>query len=381
MISWAIERSRETPDIVARRISVKPEKLISWERGDTRPSFRQAQELAKKLKIPFGYLYLSSPPAETLPLPDLRTMAGTPPRKPSPDFLDVLYDVFRKQEWYRQYLEEENAFPIPFVGKFKLDDDPNAVAADVRGTLGIDNKLRQECHSWEEFLKELVYRAEEARVLVLRSGIVLSNTHRKLDVEEFRGFAISDDLAPLIFINENDFKAAQIFTLAHELAHIWVGKSGVSNPNYMLRSKQQQNTIDQFCDRIAAEILIPNDDFLIRWNGFSSLDDNLDKLARHYRVSAFVVLRRAFEFDMIPDDTFRAKYQELLAKSRKKKSGGGDYYSLVLSRNSAILTKSLILAASEGRLLPTEAAGLLNLKVSRLNAVESYILFGEPKHA
>jgi Zn-dependent peptidase ImmA (M78 family) len=149
----------------------------------------------------------------------------------------------------------------------------------------------------------------------------------------------------------------------------------------MLRSKQQQNTIDQFCDGIAAEILIPNDDFLIRWDGFSSLDDNLDKLARHYRVSAFVVLRRAFEFDMIPDDTFRAKYQELLAKSRKKKSGGGDYYSLVLSRNSAILTKSLILAASEGRLLPTEAAGLLNLKVSRLNAVESYILFGEPKHA
>lgn len=381
MISWAIKRSRETPDSVAHKLNVKTEKLIAWERGDTRPSFRQAQVLAKKLRIPFGYLYLSTPPAENLPLPDLRTVAGATPHKPSPDFLDILYDVFRKQEWYRKYLEEENALPVPFVGKFNLDDDPNAIAANIRDTLGIDDKLRQECHSWEEFLKEFVYRAEKARVLVLRSGIVGSNTHRKLDVEEFRGFAISDNLAPLIFINENDFKAAQIFTLAHELVHLWIGMSGVSNPNYMLRSKQQQHIIDQRCDGIAAEILIPGDDFLIRWSDFDGLDDNLNRLSRHYRVSAFVVLRRAHEFDKIPDDTFQTKYQELLARSKKKGGGGGDYYSLVLSRNSAVLTNSLILAASEGRLLPTEAARLLNIKVAKLNAIESYVLFGETAHA
>ena len=380
MISWAIERSRETPDNIARKLNVKPEKLSAWEKGDTRPSIRQAQDLAKKLNIPFGYLYLSTPPTESLPLPDLRTTADATPRRPSPNFLDVLYDAFRKHEWYREYLQEEDASPLPFVGKFTLDDDPKNVGKDIRDTLTIDDKLRQNCDSWQQFLTEFIRRAEQSRVLVLRSGIVGSNTHRLLDVEEFRGFAITDNLAPLIFINETDYKVAQIFTLAHELAHLWIGRSGISNPNYMLRSKEQKNVIDQFCDSAAAEVLVPTDDFLARWNHFYSLNKNLDRLARHYRVSQFVVLRRAYEFNEIQDDEFRVKYRELLKKpTRKKDDGGGNYYNLVLSRNSSTLTRSLILAASEGRVLPTEAARLLNVGVTKLNAIESYI-FGEPRH-
>jgi Zn-dependent peptidase ImmA (M78 family)/DNA-binding XRE family transcriptional regulator len=380
MISWAIERSQETPENIARKLNVKPEKLIAWEKGDTRPSIRQAQELAKKLYIPFGYLYLSTPPRESLPLPDLRTTGDITPRRPSPNFLDVLYDAFRKQEWYREYLQEEGAHPLPFVGKFTLDDDSKVVAKDIVDLLAIDDKLRKSCDSWEEFLTEFIRRAERSRVLVLRSGIVGSNTHRPLDINEFRGFAISDNLAPLIFINEADYRVAQIFTLAHELAHLWIGQSGVSNPNYMLRSKEQQNVIDRSCDSIAAEVLVPTDDFLVRWNDFHSLDSNLGRLAHHYRVSTFVVLRRAYEFNKIQYEQFQVKYQELLKKSARKKNKGGNYYNLVLSRNSVTLTRSLILAASEGRVLPTEAARLLNIGVAKLDAIESYIMFGEPRH-
>lgn len=380
MVSWAIKRSRKTPDIIARQLSIKLEILNAWEEGDSRPSFRQAQLLAKNLRVPFGYLYLNAPPKESLPLPDLRTMTSTDDHKPTPDFLDLLYDVFRKQEWYREYLEEEEVSPVPFIGKFNLNDNPSTIASDIRDTLGIDDSLRQECDNWEEFLKRLIYRSEMHRVLVLRSGIVGNNTYRKLDVQEFRGFAISDDLAPVIFINGNDYKTAQIFTVAHELAHLWIGASGISNPNYALRSKQQRHIIDQFCDNIAAEVLIPSDDFLMRWNEFVKLDNNLNRLARHYRVSAFVVLRRAYEFDKITDEIFRGKYQDLLSRIRKKKPSGGDYYSSVLSRNSATFTKSLIMAASEGRVLPTEAARLLNVKVAKLNAVEGYVLFGEPSN-
>jgi Zn-dependent peptidase ImmA (M78 family)/DNA-binding XRE family transcriptional regulator len=380
MISWAINRSRETPDTIARKLGIKPEKLGAWEKGVMRPSLRQAQELAKKLNIPFGYLYLSAPPTESLPLPDLRTSADATPRRPSPNFLDVLYDAFRKQEWYREYLQEEDTSPLPFVGKFTVEDDPKNVGRDIQDTLAIDDKLRQSCDSWQEFLTEFIRRAEQSRILVLRSGIVGSNTHRLLDVEEFRGFAITDNLAPLIFINETDYKVAQIFTLAHELVHLWIGKSGISNPNYVLRSREQKNTIDRFCDATAAEVLVPTDDFLVRWNHFYSLDKNLDRLARHYRVSPFVILRRAHEFEEIQDEEFQTKYHELLKKPRRKKDdGGGNYYNLVLSRNSVTLTRSLILAASEGRVLPTEAARLLNVGVTKLNAIESYV-FGEPRH-
>lgn len=380
MISWAIERSQETPDNIARKLNIKPEKLRAWEKGDSRPSIHQAQELAKKLHIPFGYLYLKTPPRERLPLPDLRTTVDTTPRRPSPNFLDVLYDSFRKQEWYREYLQAEGASPLRFVGKFTLGDDSKNVGRDIRDTLEIDDKLRRSCDTWEQFLTGFIRRAEESGILVLRSGIVGSNTHRPLDIEEFRGFAISDALAPLIFINETDYKVAQIFTLAHELAHLWIGQSGISNPNYMLRSKEQRNAIDQFCDSTAAEVLTPADDFLARWNDFYSLDNNLGRLAHHYRVSTFVVLRRAYEFDKIQFDQFQVKYQELLKKSIRPKPKGGNYYNLVLSRNSVTLTRSLILAASEGRILPTEAAHLLNIGVTKLNSIESYVLFGDPRH-
>jgi Zn-dependent peptidase ImmA (M78 family) len=300
---------------------------------------------------------------------------------PSPDFLDVLYDAFRKQQWYHDYLEQDNASPIPFIGRFNLNDDTKIIAVDISKTLNISNYMRQECNSWEQFLTEFIRRAERARVLVLRSGIVGSNTHRQLNVQEFRGFAISDDLAPLVFINGRDYKTAQIFTLAHELAHLWIGQSGISNPDYMLRSKEQRHRIDQVCDSIAAEVLIPSVDFLLRWDDSYELDDNLDRIARKYRVSTFVVLRRAYEFGKIQRELFALKYGELLGRvTRKKTDDGGDYYKLVLSRNSRTFTSALVVATGEGRVLPKEAAALLNIRVSKLRAIENSVLASEFMH-
>lgn len=377
LIAWARERSHETVESAARKVKTEPDKLAAWESGRERPSLRQAQDLARKLRIPFGYLYLSHPPEEKLPLPDLRTVAGAPPLKPSPDFLDVLYDVLRKQQWYREYLEGENTPPVPFIGKFKLGDDPKTIAADVRETLGINDDLRQKSQIWGLSLMEFVRKAECARVLVLRSSIVGNNTKRHLDVEEFRGFAISDALAPLVFINSSDAKAAQIFTLAHELAHLWIGQSGISNPDYAQRSSQQQNTIDRQCDSIAAEILVPEDDFALRWNDFNTLADNLGTLAAHYRVSAFVVLRRAYELGKVQTDEYRDQYKELLRKHRREGDaggGGGNFYLTLLSRNSNTFTTVLMTAAAEGRVPPREAANLLNVRIATLRGIENYFL-------
>lgn len=374
MIEWAIDRVDEDYVELARKLNVKPEKINDWKNGYAFPTFRQAQELAKKLKIPFGYLYLDTPQKEDLPLPDLRTVPLTVSLRPSADFIDVLYDSLRKQQWYREYLQQEDASPIPFIGKFSFNDDINTIAANIRATLDINDDLRQKCSTWEEFLTELVRRAEQSRILILRSGIVGSNTHRKLDVEEFRGFVISDELAPLVFINGSDYKTAQIFTLIHELAHLWIGQSGISNPDYKLRSKEQQNRIDQLCDVIAAETLVPSEDFNLRWNDSYRLDDNLDSLARKYRVSQFVVLRRAYELDKIQRELFLQKYHELLERiTRKKSDGGGDFRKLLLSRNSSTFTNTLLVAMKEGRVLPTDAAALLNVRVSTLRTIENLL--------
>ena len=378
LLKWARDRWDYSIEAVAKKINVNPSQLEAWEKEDSkvRPTFRQARDLAKKLNIPFGYLFLSEPPRESVPLPDLRTIKGKNPLNPSPNFLDILYDAFRKQEWYHEYLEEENVPPVPFVGRFNLANDPKVIAIDIANTLGINDDLRETCNDWKQFLLELVRRAEKAHVLVMRSGIVGSNPYRTLDVQEFRGFAISDALAPLVFINENDYKTAQIFTLVHELAHLWIGNSGISNLDF--RSRQQSNAIDQLCDRIAAEVLVPSDDFVIRWGDFIGLKRNLQRLAHHYKVSTFVILRRAYDLDKVNFQQFEQLYDGLLEMVTPKRSdGGGHYYKSVLSRNSPTLTKLLMSAASEGRVLPSEVSGLLNIKISHFNNLEAFIAFGE----
>lgn len=377
LIQWARERSHLAIDTAAEKLTIKPEKLEAWEKeGNERPTFRQAQNLAQKFHIPFGYLFLSAPPEEKLPLPDLRTVAGAQAYPPSPEFTDVLNDVLRKQQWYREYQESEGAQEVPFIGRFTLSDNPETIAVNIRDTLGIDNRMRSESDNWEIFLRDFIQRAESAGILVLRSGIVGNNTGRKLNVEEFRGFAISDNLAPVVFINGQDAKAAQIFTLAHELAHLWIGESGISNPDYRKRSSQQEHIIDRFCDQVAAETLVPKQDLLSYWQDSETLNNNLRALTARYRVSPFVILRRAYENEKVSADDYHTQYQELLADHKRVKSqkGGGNFYRNLLARNSNTLTITLLVAAAEGRVSHRDTARLLNVKVKTLPTIQNELL-------
>jgi transcriptional regulator with XRE-family HTH domain len=229
-IQWAIKRAGTNPTELASRIkTVKAEQIKAWESGESLPTFSQAEILADRLRIPLAVFFMRQPPKLDIPVPDLRTIGNNQARTFSLDFIDVLNDALVKQEWYREYLEESKAPRLPFVGKFKPNGNFVAVAADMAATLGVNDELRAECATWESFLSCFVRQAEGLRVMVMRGGVVQHDTSRGLDAKEFRGFVISDDLAPLVFINSKDAKAAQTFTLAHELAHIWIGKSGISN--------------------------------------------------------------------------------------------------------------------------------------------------------
>lgn len=364
LVTWAREREGLSPEKAAQRIDAR---LDSWEKGLARPTFRQAEDLAQKLHIPFGYLFLSAPPVEELPLPDLRTAAHEPPLEPSPELSDLLQDVLRKQEWYRDYRQDEGAQRLPFVGRYSIGDDGDRIATDIRGTLGVNEEMRAKAKTWEDFLRALIRQAESAGVLVLRSGVVGNNPHRTLNVEEFKGFAINDDLAPLVFINAQDWKAAQIFTLAHELAHLWIGQSGISNVDYRKRSSEQQNRIERLCDQVAAETLVPKEHFLSQWEDRSAVDENLETLARRYRVSQFVILRRAYENDKVAADEYRHYYAELVAKVKGRSTkGGGNFYANLAARNSSTLTLALLTATAEGRVSHRDAARLLNVRIKTL---------------
>src|SRR3954453_6204481 len=209
LLRWAREREGLTSPEAAQRFHVSLELWEEWESGYALPTLRQVEVLATRLNVPLGYLFLSEPPTERLPIPDLRTMADESLAAPSVDLRDVVNDVLLKQEWYRDYQESQGAEPIRFIKSFSEQDNPATVASNIRKTIGINEVLRHEARSRDEYVRKLIQRVEAVGILVLRSRIVYNNVRRPLNHTEFRGFAISDPLAPLIFINGRDAKAAQ----------------------------------------------------------------------------------------------------------------------------------------------------------------------------
>ena len=378
LLTWARQRRGMDLTVLASTLNVKPEAVSAWESGELRPTFRQAQSFAKALYVPFGYLYLLEPPVEELPIADFRTIPGQTPPKPSPDLLDLLNDVIGKQQWYREYRESEGVEELPFIGRFAASDSEEAVAADIRDVVDVDG-ARQQASNWEDFMRTLTRNAENLGIMVMRSGIVGSNTRRALDVKEFRGFSVSDHIAPLIFINGRDFKGAQLFTLAHEMAHIWIGEGGLSNPDYGLDSEYQDSAVELFCNRVAAETLVPSDDFQARWSSDGpSLSSNLNKLSRHYKVSSMVILRQAHDCNLVTDFEYRESYSQLAARASQttlsSKPGGNPYHNLT-ARNGSAFVKAVITSAAEGALMSSEAADLLGVNVKTLSKVASR-LFG-----
>lgn len=366
LLRWARERA----NIPLSQLTTKFKKFAQWQDGRKRPSFSQAQKVAQALRVPFGYLFLSSPPSEGTPIPDLRTIPASERGSFSVDFIDVLNDAILKQEWYRDFLQSEGAESLPFIGKYSATDNPNRVAADIRQHLGIENGYREKLPTWEAFLSDLIKRVEDLRILVLRAGIVGSNTRRPLSVEEFRGFVITDSLAPLIFINGKDARAAQIFTLVHELAHLWMGQSGIDNPDLAHRDVERDDRVERLCNHVAAEVLVPEGSFLTDWKSNRSTVENVRTLSRQYRVSSLVILRRAFDLRKLGWQEYTTAYRDEIDRFQTRTTkGGGDYYSNLESRNSRHLIRTVLMEAFEGNLLYRDAASLLGVKVDKLERV------------
>ena len=380
IITWARDRLKWDREKLAKRVGVNVRTLIAWETGDKRPSQRQATKLAAKLYVPLGYLWLSAPPALEVPIPDLRTVSDVMSQPPSADFIDVLYDARRKQHWYREYVQSEGARPLPFVGRFPLKDDPrvNDVADDMRTAIGIDD-ARQESKTSPQFLSFLTKNAGRIGILVLQSGKVGSNTHRTLDANEFRGFALIDDLAPLAFINSADTLAARIFTLAHELAHVWIGESGISNPTTFDIGLQEDNRINRFCNRVAAELLMPTASFVNEWQQDKTIEENTTAMTRFYHVSRTAVLIRAYEHELLPEDIYHRQLERLRHwENQEPTGGGGNFWNNFLASNSRALVHAVLTSTAEGRISERDAATLLSLTNRKtLRAAQEKYIHGQ----
>ncbi len=308
-----------------------------------------------------------------LDIPDLRTVGSQTTPDISLEFRNLYHEILRKQEWFKEYQIQEGATPLSFIGKYSIKSHYKKVADDIAMVLFVDDELRTATGNWEQFINKFIEQAEAAGVLIMRNSVVGNDTHRHLSVEEFRGFAISDPIAPLIFINSGDAKSAQIFTLAHELAHLWIGASGISNPTMdRKRNGNQSQKIEAFCNKVAAELLVPEAQLLSDWNYQLYSQDNIDQLSKKYRVSQLVIARRGYDLELLDYDEFQEFYIKALQLDKGKKekqsqsAGGPSFYLTQKSRNGRLFSRSVIAAAFEGRLPLREAGSLLGVKPGKL---------------
>lgn len=362
VVTWAIENSPLTRAEIAKKLKLSPDQLRSWERG-VHPPFGKAEALSKALGVPFGYLFLSEPPQVDLPLPDFRAKGHRV--RPSTEFLQLLNDVLVKQDWYRDYLNESmRPAKLKFVGSFDHKSSVSAVATDIRKTLEITAALRTGIGSHSDYLSTLARHAEGVGILVMRSSIVGNVTRRSLPLDEVQGFAIADELAPVVFINSADYKAAQIFTMAHELAHIWIGQSAITTPDQV---SPGTNAVEAFCNRVAAAVLVPRSEFIGAWKSLSANEPRLNMLAKRFWVSTLVVLRRAHELELISDAEFaRLLREERRAVTKGAKPSGGDFYRNVFVRMGARFTYTVLGEVNRNSLLLRDGARLLGVSVPTL---------------
>lgn len=366
MFEWARLRARLDVGDLARRFP----RLLDWEAGRAMPTFRQLESYAAATHAPLGFFLLPEPPAEEVPIPDFRTRDQRPVQTPSANLLDTIYLCQARQDWYRDHARAAREDPLMFVGSVRVGADVVATAATIGTTIGFD--ARRLAHTWEDALRTFIQQAEGAGVLVMRSGIVGNNTHRPLDPDEFRGFALADPLAPVVFANGADTKSGQMFTLAHELVHVWCGQTALSDedPRFL-----DVTDTEAWCNAVAAELLVPQASMREAFEGTSPLADETRRLARRFKVSTLVILRRVFDIGGLSRNAFWRAYDAELERLRAmgdQGAGGGSFHFTEASRVSRRFAQALVISTLEGQTLYRDAFRMLGI-----SKMETFRDFGQ----
>ena len=355
LYKWAAERSRLDLDELAHRFPKLPE----WISGDWVPTLKQIEKFARATGTAVGYFFLPEPPEEQIPIPDLRTIGDSAVNRPSGNLLDTVYQCQQRQDWYREYARSSGLHELGWVGSLGTSTPPADAARQITEALSFSVELRGA--NWAEAFTNLRARADGLGVLVMVNGVVGSNIHRKLDPQEFRGFALSDEFAPLVFVNGSDTPAAQIFTLAHELAHIWLGESALSDADLSMQTADRK--VEVWCNQVAAELLVPMQRIRTEFDPKAELAAELQRLARKFKSSTLVVLRRIHEAGYLSWEEYRRLYLDEYERAMEsRRDGGGSFYNTQPARVSRTFARAVISSTLEGHTSFTDAFQMLGFK-------------------
>ncbi|MBC6401469.1 MAG: ImmA/IrrE family metallo-endopeptidase [Ekhidna sp.] len=353
MLTWAIERAGYDPSEFAQKMP----QVTTWLNGEKKPTVKQLEKFSKKVYLPYGYLFLPEPLEESLPIPFFRTK-DKKGEKISLNVYDTILTLQRRQGWLKEYLQDNDFEPLKYVGQFKKSQDVKAIVNSIRETLDLAEDWARHRRNWQDALNHLVETIEDKGIITVFNGVVENNTYRTIEVEECRGFVLVDDFAPFMFINNADSKAAQLFTIVHELAHIWTGHSA----GFDFRTLQPaDDPIEILCDKVAAEFLVPEDTFNDQWHENS----NIQNCSQFFKVSEIVIARRALDTGKIPREQFFEFYKEYKNREVVKKQNqgsGGNFYATVRKRLSPTFVSHIHNAVKTGKLLYRDAYKLTGMK-------------------
>lgn len=380
VLKWARESARMTEETAAAKVSVPVDRFKEWEEGTSRPTIRQAQMLAKAYKRPFALFFLPEVPRDFQPLQDFRKIGS---KDLTTSSIFIIREIQQKQAWISDVYSENQEEKLAFVGRFSIKDNPQIVAKDILDTL----KINPVSYKTDNPIKEWIDSAETNGIFVSRTSFIHSRL--KLDSKELQGFAIADPYAPFVFVNSEDWNAPQLFTLVHELAHIWIAETGISNevePD--LKNRDKFHPIELFCNEVSANALMPKEIVLnFDSSSFQSSKD-VFKVAKQLGVSSFALLVRALNLNIISKSTYQKlkkqadiDFSEYLKKEADKKAkqkekdkqGAPNYFLLQLNRNSRLFTQTVLDAFRGGFIEPTLASNLLNVQVNKFSKLETQL--------
>ena len=329
----------------------------NWITGEKLPTLKQLADFAKAIRIPFGFLFVENPPELKTGVPLFRTNKKDPVFNYSDELRDTIFYIQKRQHWLREFLQSEGEEPLKFAGRYKNETSPKKLAEIIRRDINLPKNWNNNLNSKTDAFKYLIEKIELAGVFVAINGIVENNTKRPLNLDEFRGFVLYDKYAPYIFINGRDFPGGKIFTLIHELVHIWVGVSAVSEYDKL---KTSEDHIEKLCDATAAELLVPEEALRTQWNVVKKSQHPIRLLEKVFKVSQLVIARRLLDNSLLTKQEYFAFYNTYI-EGFKNKTEGGNFYYTQNSRVGRAFFDKVLHATHLGKLLYTDAYKLTSL--------------------
>jgi Zn-dependent peptidase ImmA (M78 family)/DNA-binding XRE family transcriptional regulator len=385
MLKWAREKSGYDLIGAAKRINnIKPEKLKEWEEGIRKPTIKQALKMAEVYRRPLSAFYLNEPPVGvTIAIKDFRTLPDVTQKYFSPALLMEHRSAIARRDLFLELIENESVGTFPKLGSISLRDDPEQVGQEIRKLLKFDWTIQKKMTNKRDALNWLKESVERLNILVFHTyhlGI-------KLDIEEARGFSISEERYPVIVLNSQDATTGRIFTLMHELVHLMLNEGGVCD----CRDRTVDgivNEVEIFCNHAAGAALVPleilNEQNIVKTHirtgkGHKWEDFDIESLASDFSVSNETLLRRLLvsgltsrQFYLSKRDEYRERWELSREKTgEKKKKRSPPFYRMKIRQLGIPFTRTVITAYYERRITLSDLLDYIGIKSKSLKEIES----------